>query len=195
MRKISDEAIVEGIKLKSVLILKHFYKTRFPAVKKMVIKNSGDEFEAEDVFQEGILAIYDKVRKGKYIDMNAFDAFFFVICRRIWLNKLGRQKSKEVLTPKFHEYSLGLEDNIVEGLIDEDFLRNGLYHHYFLELSEQCQELLRLYSRKASYKEIADEMGFKSAGYAKARKFDCKEFLKRKITSDQEYKNYYEDEE
>ena len=62
----------------------------------------------------------------------------------------------------------------------EDILLNEqyrLYRKHFRKLGKDCQKVLEMYFDKVSMAEIARRMGFASEGYAKKRKFKCKEKL------------------
>ncbi|MCD4736448.1 MAG: hypothetical protein K8R53_10415, partial [Bacteroidales bacterium] len=49
---------------------------------------------------------------------------------------------------------------------------------------KDCRQILKMFFAKHSLKEIAAVMGFSSTDYAKFRKYQCKEMLKKKILND-----------
>src|SRR5690606_40520873 len=60
-----------------------------------VCKNSGDETAARDIIQETLITIYDQA-KTKGLKLTCpFDAYFFLICKRKWLNTLKKSGSKD----------------------------------------------------------------------------------------------------
>jgi len=161
---------------------------------KYVTKNKGNETDAEDVFQEGILVLYRKIRNNEYEMLKAFDAYFFVICKRIWLKKLSRLYSKEDLIDTLPENALGVEESLIDDFVTDDILKMGLYQEHFLQLSKQCQELLTLFNKKVPFSKITSIMGFINEAYAKNRKYACKEFLKKRIKKDPLFKKFLENE-
>ncbi len=54
----SDEAILEGLRLRSDFIINFIYKEYFPLIRFLVTENGGAEEDAEDIFQDGIIIIY-----------------------------------------------------------------------------------------------------------------------------------------
>ena len=70
----------------------------------------------------------------------------------------------------------------------EDSLEYKLYQKHFQKLSKECKKLLQLFFDKVSYSEIAKILGYKSAGFVKKKKYNCKEFLMKSIKNDPEYK-------
>ena len=57
----SDEAILEGLRLRSDYIINFTYKEFYPLIKFLVTDNGGLEEDAEDVFQDGIVTLYNKI--------------------------------------------------------------------------------------------------------------------------------------
>ena len=65
--------------------------------------------------------------------------------------------------------------------------RLKLYREKFQLLGEDCRKILTLFYDGVKMDEIADKMGFASAGYAKKRKHRCKEKLVALITEDDRF--------
>jgi hypothetical protein len=55
--------IIEGIRRRDKDVLKYVYKQYFPMVRYFIIRNQGSEEDAEDIFQEAVVAIFERVRK------------------------------------------------------------------------------------------------------------------------------------
>lgn len=195
MVKISDEAIIEGIKLKSQFVINYLYDNMFPGIKRFVDSYSGNEDDAQDIFQEAIIIVYQKVLEQHLELTSSFKTFFFAICKNLWFRRYSRTPDQRELDASIESEMLIYDDELIKELqIDEDMLKLGLYRKYFLELEEDCQKMLKLYIKKASYEEIAELMGYKNENYAKTRKFLCKEKLKKKITNDPLYQNHFNNE-
>ncbi|MCF8309330.1 MAG: sigma-70 family RNA polymerase sigma factor [Bacteroidales bacterium] len=196
MMQISDEAIVEGIKLKSQYVINYMYDSMFPGIKRFVESHSGSEEDAQDIFQEAIIVVYQKVMKHHLELSSSFKTFFLAICKNLMFRRFSRNKmDKTKLDYAVESDMMMYEGELVEELrIDEDMVKMGLYRKHFLELEDDCKEMLKLYIKKASYAEIAEVMGFKNEDYVKTRKFMCKEKLKKRIINDPLYKNYFNDE-
>lgn len=195
MNQISDEAILEGIKLRSQFIVSHLYEELFPVLTKFVQTNSGTEEDAEDIFQEALIVVYQKMSHPGFELTSSFKGFFFGVCRMLWLRKITSSDIDEEtldLDEVFTASALAHEDDIARELkIDADVLMMGLYQKHFLKLNEECQQILRLSMRKVPQKEIAEELKLTS-NYVKTRKFMCKKQLIEKIKNDPQYKNYFE---
>lgn len=193
MIQISNEAILEGIKLKSQFVVSYLYEELFPGIEKFVNSNSGSDNDAQDIFQEAIIIIYQKATNGKIELSSSFKAYFFGVCKNLWLKKLTSVGGGEVTLDESNESNeLTFDSDLTEELnIDKDVLMMALYQKHFLELSEECQKLMKLSLQKVSYKEIAKVLGLVNENYAKTRKFMCKEKLKKKIVEDPQYINHF----
>ena len=188
----TDEAIVEGIKLRDSSVIRFVYKEYFPTIKYLITTNSGTEIDAEDVFQDALVIIFRKTGEDGLILTSSFKTYLYSICRNLWLQRLDRKTfSSEFLDADNLE---DLQETIHFEFTDTESEKYKLFQQHFLRLSDDCQKILRLFLEKTSLKEIADVMGFKSEKYAKTRKFMCKEKLKNRILNDPNFKKFFENE-
>lgn len=184
----TDEAIVEGIKIRDNTIIQYIYSEYFPTIKFLVTTNSGTENDAEDVFQDALLIIYKKVVESGLILTSSFKTYLYSICRNLWLQRLDKKAfSSDFL---YIENLNNLQETLSSEKAREEGEKYKLFQLHFLTLSEDCQKILRLFLEKRALKDIARIMGFKSEKYAKTRKFMCKEKLKDKIMNDPKCKKY-----
>ncbi|MEM9889049.1 MAG: sigma-70 family RNA polymerase sigma factor [Bacteroidota bacterium] len=184
MNTSTNTKYLEGIAVNDYNILEKVYANSLPEVVKYVKKNSGDLEDAKDVFQEGILLIFRKVKEEDLVLTTSFHNFLFMICKRIWLKKL---RKKGVQTVTFED---ALESNFGEDLEDQ-FLKTQkwqLFQAKFQELTAECQRVLKMWFNRKSTKEIALVMDY-TEDYAKRKKYKCKNTLTEKIQHDPLYKD------
>jgi RNA polymerase sigma factor (sigma-70 family) len=184
----TDEAIVQGIKFRDSSIISYIYKEYYPTIKYLISTNSGSESDAEDVFQDALIILYKKVIEENLILTSSFKTFLYSICRNLWLQRLD----KKVFSSEFLELEniSVIQDTIYSEFSDTEDEKFKLYQIHFLNLSEDCQKVLRLFMNKVALKEIAEIMGFKTEKYAKTRKFMCKEKLRNAILNDPKSKKF-----
>ena len=187
MINFSDEAILKGLKEKHSDIIRYLYREYFPLTKSIVEKNSGSYEDAEDVFQDGIIVLYQKILSGPLTLNCSLKTFFFSICRNIWMQRLDRKwrllYQDDLVSESIEDY-----DAIPIEINEEKLEKTRLYQLYFLSLPADCQKILKMFLSKASLKEISECMGFKDVNYAKTRKYLCKNMLRKKILKDPRYK-------
>ena len=157
------------------------YQDFFPRIKNLITRNSGSQDDAYDIFQEGLMVIYNKARESDFQLTSSFFSFLYGICSRLWLKQLRKKSHQKVTLDDEMEFKddFDLEDAIA--LRDK---RNLLKTKFNL-LKERCQQILRLtlLDRK-SHQEVAEAMGFANANVAKKEKSKCKSRLVKLVMED-----------
>ena len=179
----SDEAILEGLRLRSDYIINFIYKEFFPLIRFLVMENGGAGEDAEDIFQDGIIIIYNKISLNELKLTSSFKTYMYSVCRNLWLQKLNKRKAIFDKLTDVEEYIDLPKDVLHEASIEETELHRIIQIH-FLSLADDCQKLLRLFIKNIPLREIASMLGYKTEKYAKTRKYLCKEELKKRIATD-----------
>lgn len=192
MIRYSDEAIIEGLKLRRDDMIKYVYRELYPVIKNLVVSNSGTDEDAEDVFQDALVIVYKKGKDEGLVLSSSFKTFFYSVCKNLWLQRLGKQKDIRQTFVEIEE-PITLPESITKEMHAIENEKIKLYQKHFLSLGDDCQKVLRLFLRKISLREIAEIMGYKTEKYAKTRKYDCKEELKNRILNDPNYLNLITD--
>ncbi|NRB49180.1 MAG: sigma-70 family RNA polymerase sigma factor [Saprospiraceae bacterium] len=183
-----NHELVRGIVENDLTILKRIYKESLPEVIKYVKRNSGNVDDGKDVFQEGILVVFRKASEGNLELTTSLHNFLFTVCKRIWLKKLRKRGGQEVPFDEILEYSD--EDDLDAALLKSQ--KWALFNQRFMDLSEECRQVLKMLFNKVSSKEIAEKMGY-TEDYAKRKKYKCKQSLADLIKSDPNYKQLTKD--
>lgn len=184
LNKTVSKKLIEGIRNQDKTVLKSLYADYFPTIKRLVIDNNGTEQDAKDVFQEGIIIIYRKIKEGTFELTSSFKSYIYSVCRFIWIKQLSKNKENAEQQNVYLEYE-GISD-----ISNDEYQKNEeykLYQYHFKRLGKDCQKLLQLYLMKVPLKEIAEELGIDSMQYIKRKKYKCKEQLVRYIKSDPNY--------
>ena len=69
-------------------------------------------------------------------------------------------------------------------------MKYRIYREHFNAMEKDCQRILLLSLQKFSSKDIAETMGYGSENYAKTKKSNCKERLKKAIMNDPRMNDY-----
>lgn len=164
--------------------ISRLYDDCFPAIKQLVLKNTGEIEDAEDVFQEALVVVYRKANAGK-LELNcALNTFIYAICRNIWLDRL-RRLGRTVGIISDYDQLADLDDDVLATIHKNE--QYALFQKHFRNLSDGCQKLLTLFFEGNDMKSITKHMGFGSELYARKRKFQCKEKLVSTIINDPDY--------
>ena len=184
LKSLDNKIIIEGILNQDKDILKKIYLFYFPVIKRLVLDNRGCEQDAKDVFQEGIIIIYRKIKEGDLVLKASFKSYIYSVCRFIWIKQYTRNKENAEKLEIFMEY------NDIPEIETDEYLKHEqykLYQKHFKRLEKDCQLLLQLFLKKVPLKEIAEKLNIKSEQYIKRKKYKCKEQLVRYIKSDPNY--------
>jgi RNA polymerase sigma factor (sigma-70 family) len=177
--------IIEGIIKGDEVILTNFYKQNIHYVRSYITRNSGCEEDVEDVFQDALMLIYQKLQANSLEIKNSSVRTYFVgVCKNIWKNRL-RRKRKIILDESVIEINNEcINDSIIDDMADKE--KQCLYRKYFLKLNESNKKVLYLFFEGKSMKEIANVMGYTEA-YTRKKKFQSKKSLLEMIEQDPIY--------
>jgi len=186
MKHYSNDKILQGILQKDNFILQYVYNTYFPEINLYILRNNGVEEDAYDIFQEGIIIVYRKIKDNKFFLKCSFGTYLYSVCRLLWLKQLRQKRTSFIVREKLPLY---LKDKKYQDIIEtiEKNERYSLYQKYFLKLGKDCQKTLQLFLDEVPLKNIARLMGYKNEKYAKKKKYRCKETLINNIKQDKEF--------
>lgn len=181
-----DQKYIEALKTNNTLLINEIYEKFVPKVIAYVRVNSGDETAARDIVQESLITIYDQA-KTKNLQLSCpFDAYFFLICKRKWLNVIKKEGNKEVT---IDEERLYISDDALEQVEKslEFEEQQQLYVTMLSKIGETCKNIITLGFSSLSMQEVADQLGVTYA-YARKKKSLCLSKLTGLIKSSPNYK-------
>jgi RNA polymerase sigma factor (sigma-70 family) len=187
----TDEDLLDGIKRRDNRTLEYIYQQCYPMIQDLVIKRSGNYEDAQDIFQDAMVIIYNKVKRNELVLFCAFRTYLYSICKRLSMKYLEQKRRAGMVSRELPQP----EEIPAEQLVDayeEEIEKYNIFQQHLLELKEDARRLLKLYMENYTFKEISTIMGYKSENYAKTRKYAFKEELKRRILEDPYYRKFYE---
>ena len=180
----TDSQILDGVRARDRTILTYVYEHYFPMIREFILKNSGTEEDARDIFQESLVVIFEKLKSDEVKLSSKFKTYFYAICRNKWLMVLRKRRTG----PKMVVDTQLVESN--HPVSTEELAKHEqykLFRTHFKSLSDDCKKLLDFFFTGHSLREIGGFMGF-SEMYAKKRKFICQKRLIAAIESDPLFK-------
>lgn len=176
----SDEELLPALKSQDGQAIKYLYHSHWPMILQFVKVNSGDEDQAKDLYQDGILDFLEKVWSGKLVLTCKIKTFIYSICRNKWLHQL-RQKQKFVDIEEYIIMDKLREEKADEepGLPNDEQIRLAIN-----SLGQPCQALLiGFYYEGLKLEQLAEKLQYKSVNVVKQQKFRCKDRLKQALTT------------
>ena len=175
----TDEEFVAAIRRGDDRALAHLYRLHLPMVLHYVQQNSGTDDEAKDVYQEGIMVFYEKVRDGSLELSCQIKTYLYAVCRRLWLKRLT-EKTRFGGRLDDHEPFLetGAEADLLEAETRDQ--RFATMSAALEQLGEPCRSLLEgFYLLDKSMQQLTTEFGYTNADNAKNQKYKCLVRLKK----------------
>lgn len=155
--------------------LERLYIQNFPVIKNLINKNSGNDEDAADIFQNTMVAFYKKVRTADFELNCSIQTYLYSIARNLWLDQLRAQKKQQQLVTNLKAVEVNVE---YFNQADTDD-RVALIIKLMDQLGENCKKLLGLYYfDRLRMKKIAVEMGYANEQVAKNKKARCMKKLK-----------------
>lgn len=179
----SQNGIIEGIRRQDTEVLKYVYKQYFPMVRYFIVHNHGTDEDAQDIFQEAVVAVFQRVRRRRLVLDCSFKTYFYSVVRHIWLQYLDRHKIRFEFS-ELDEYIIMEEPEIY----DDFKAKKAIYQRHFLDLTELCRKVLLMFMDKVPFEDIATTLGYKGRQYAIKRKYECMKSLINRVSADPEYK-------
>ena len=181
----SDEDLYAGLLRGDEDVFDELYREAFPKARRALLNRSCPEPEAEDLFQEALVALWQNARAGKYQlrPGTRVSTYLTQLCINRWIDRTRlvayrRTDTRDELPERGGRAADAAEEHAAEERAATEAyfarLEAGL-----AQLGEACQHLLRrFYLERASLSAIAEERGI-SAASAKTEKYRCMQRLKR----------------
>lgn len=169
-----DRKVIEGI-----------YKDHFNMIQSLIVNNNGSADDAQDIFQEAMVVLYEKVRTGSFELNCQLKTYLYSVSKRLWLKRL-QQNSRLWSQEIDPETTIQVDEEIAtHEKRDAEF---ELMSQAIQRLGEPCKSLLEAYYlKKMNMQDIALQFGYTNSDNAKNQKYKCLMRLKKLFFS--EYKN------
>jgi RNA polymerase sigma factor (sigma-70 family) len=172
----SDQELVRELQQGDKKAMEYLYGQYWPMIAHFVWLNHGQQEEAEDLFQEGIIILYEKLLNKDFILQYSLKSYLYGICRNHWLKGL---RAKKIFTIRDSAEFL---ENIPEIREEEDAVLpdDEELELVMVQLKEPCHSLLiGFYYQRKSLEQLAKVLHYASPNVAKQMKFRCLERLRK----------------
>ncbi|HXG38143.1 MAG TPA: sigma-70 family RNA polymerase sigma factor [Bacteroidota bacterium] len=173
----SDERILQRIRDGDEETLVLLYRVNRRAVEAFIGRNSGTSDDADDLLQEALVVLWERVRSGRFEQRAQLSTFLYATVKNLWFRRLARKK-REIATELDPEQTWDGQQSALEDLVDDEAAAR--VQRALRVIGEPCRSLLLLfYWEERSMEEIAAALGFANADTAKAKKYQCKKMLEK----------------
>jgi RNA polymerase sigma factor (sigma-70 family) len=173
----NEHTLLKGLAKNDSKAIETLYKSHFGMVQHFVTNNNGSFDDARDIFQEAMIALYEKVQNESFSLTCQIKTYLFSICKHLWLKRL-QQMGKYSSPLNIEEEAIAVDTDIEEAAHKDaafDIMDRALN-----SLGEPCKGLLEgYYLNKKGMQELAAAFGYTNADNAKNQKYKCLMRLKK----------------
>lgn len=178
----TDTELLEGLASGDRKAVAALYKLYHGVLTKWILSRGGLETDAEDVFQEALVVIFEKAKSPEFCLTCKLSTYLFAISKRLWFKKMEKSASYISLNTEDEE-----EDRLGGANYEEDLKVHLEKEEQFVQLNvaldqlgEPCKSLLQsFYVDGKNMNEIATQFHYTNAENAKTQKYKCLNRLKK----------------
>ena len=155
------------------MLFVNLYQHAFPAFARFVSRMGGNLDEAKDIFQDALLAWYEKSGASDLKISKSEKAYVLGIAKYLWIKRFKKSIAETARIS-------GLP--FAEATEEELNLSENKLMHFLETAGQKCMELLRsFYYDKLSPAKLAELYGFSGERSATAQKYKCLEKVRNEV--------------
>lgn len=179
--------MVIDLKIENNFEFGKLYQDNFSKISNFVQNNSGNHADAEDLFQDAMMVLVEKLRKDNFQLTASINTYIYAICKNLWFKKL-RDKNHELSVDALQSVDLLMSIN--NSIEDEKNYLEKL-KGYLLKITNHCNRLIHdIFFKEKSIDQIQKDYGYSSRHNAQNQKHKCVQQIKKiKEQDEQELQN------
>jgi len=182
MQPISDKTLLDNLKNEDNASFEVLYKFYFPSVLTHIIQNFGSTEDAEDIFQEAIIVLLQKIRHTDFVLTSSLKTYIFAIARNLWLKRL--RDNKLITVNNFDKYQQESEQFTFE--LKPEPTKEEKVTSWLTKITENCQRILKaIFFYKEPMGSLMQKMGWKNKHTAANQQYKCIQQVKKEKDKEQ----------
>ena len=185
MQNIPDSTLLAKLKAEDSHSFELLYKFYFPSVASYIKQNLGNNEDAEDIFQEAIVVLLQKVRQPDFVLTSSLKTYLYAVAKNLWLNRLRDNKLIHVHTDMQLE-AFQNETEVFTVELHPQKSKEQQVQGWLQKITKNCQRILKaIFFQHELMDNLMVKMGWKNKHTAANRKYKCIEQV-RKVKEKQE---------
>ena len=170
----TDTELLTGLATGNREAVAAIYKLYHTVLTKWILSRGGLEADAEDVFQEALVVLFEKAKSPEFCLTCKLSTYLFAVSKRLWFKKMERSANYYSLnTDGDEEKDFGAYDDDLQEH-EEKEARYVQLTKAMEQLGEPCSALLKaFYEEKKNMQDIASLFKYTNAENAKTQKYKC----------------------
>jgi RNA polymerase sigma factor (sigma-70 family) len=162
--------------------IRHLYVSYFEMAAAYIRQNSGNQQDAEDIFQEVVINFIELVQKQRFRGDTSINNFLYSITRHIWLNELKRRGRSIRREEKYEREKVRTEAE--PGGSPADPEAKAQLMKVIESLGDACKKiLLAFYFEGLPMREILGQMDYQNEQVLRNKKYKCMKQLEEMLTA------------
>jgi RNA polymerase sigma factor (sigma-70 family) len=182
LKEYTDIEIIECLRNRQSYVVRYLSDRYLPMIRLMVYQMGGTIEDAQDIFQDGLIIMLEKIDNKNFVLTCKFKTFLYCVCENLWKSVLEkRQAAANYFTRKENDD----DDKDFTELLDHKMYEE-IFREVFETLDPISKKILSLYWQEKSPQEIAYKLGY-TYGYVRKKKCEAQGELTEKVRKHPRY--------
>jgi len=152
------------------------YKNYFGLVTRFITNNSGTANDAEDIFQDTMIALLAKLRQDNFVLEASVKTYIMAIAKNLWFKKL-RTANRETEFTDIHNNKFYEEISLA---IEHEKTYWDKLQNYVHQITEHCKGLIHdMFFKNKPIEQIQIDYGYSTKHNAQNQKHKCVEQIRK----------------
>ena len=172
-----DKYLLEGLAIQDKNAIESIYKSNFTMIQNLIINNKGTLNDAEDIFQEAMIVLYQKSIDKEFQLNCQLKTYLYSVSKRLWLKKLQSLQRFGIQADDVEDF-ISVESDLQKHQQEQN--QFSIMENAMERIGEPCKSLLEAYYiHRKQMQEIANQFNYTNADNAKTQKYKCLVRLKK----------------
>lgn len=184
-KQVSLKGLLSSSRKEVDIAVMQLYDNYYPSISSYLLKRGFKDPDIQDIFQDGILAFLDALKRGKVKESANVGGYFFTVCKHLALKKGAKESRMPLDSIDIQKLEQAPEN--WDSMDEEDERSQLRLRSWKLmeSLGKSCQDLLRMsFTENRKIVSFYAELGYKNAQVARTAKYKCLKRLKDKLAQD-----------
>ncbi|MGA0559983.1 RNA polymerase sigma factor [Larkinella sp. VNQ87] len=178
MKCVCDHSLLEALRAGDAWAYEWVYQQYYPSVARFVQRNQGSEGDAEDIFQEAVILLHQKITSADFRLTATLKTFLFSIAKNLWLKKLRDEKLVVVSDDQL--IALQESQEVVSAESTPAEIQAERLSAWMARITGHCQQVIQsIYFSQEPIDHLMVTMGWKNRHTAVNQKYKCIQQLRR----------------
>ena len=178
--------IIDDLKGENNNAFGQLYKEYFGMVNRFVTNNNGRTDDAEDIFQDTMIVLLEKLRQDDFQLTASIKTYIMAISKNLWLKRL-RTTYRETEFTNIHDIKFYEEINLA---IEQEKNYWDKLQNYMHKITDHCKGLIHdIFFKEKTIEQIQQEYGYSTKHNAQNQKHKCVEQIRKVKEEDEKSEN------